>query len=194
LAREFVQSKVDMCLYYWGTVAMLIYTDDGILIGPTASNIDDVIQIMQTPAGKENGYRAFNTTDKGNLCNYLGVKVEHLANRLIELSQPHLIQQVLDDVGFNERTTSKPTPAASTVKVNRDLHGQSYYEETWSYQSISEKLHFIEKLTQPDLAYAVVQAHQCAQFSNDPKASHASAVKRTGKYLIHPKTKESSSI
>jgi hypothetical protein len=46
LARGFVQSKADMCLYYRGTVTMLIYTDDGILIGPTAGDIDDVIRIM----------------------------------------------------------------------------------------------------------------------------------------------------
>jgi hypothetical protein len=159
---------------------MLIYTDDGILIGPTAGNINDVIQILQAPAGKDKEFRVFNITNEGGLCDYLGVKVEHLANGLIKLSQPHLIQQVLDDLGFNERTTSKPTPAASTVKLSRDLHGQSY-EEKWSYRSVIGKLNFIEKSTRPDLAYAV---HQRARFSNDPKASHANAVKRIGKYLI----------
>jgi hypothetical protein len=84
-------------------------SDDGILIGPAAGDIDDVIRILQAPAGKDKEFRAFNITDEGDLCHYLGVKVEHLANGLIKLSQPHLIQQVLDDLGFNERTTSKCT-------------------------------------------------------------------------------------
>jgi hypothetical protein len=54
-------------LLYRGTVAMLIYTDNGILIGPSADNIDDVIPILQAPAGKNKECRAFNITDKGDL-------------------------------------------------------------------------------------------------------------------------------
>jgi hypothetical protein len=103
----------------------------------------------------------------------------------IKLSQPHLIQQIIDDIGFNELTAAKPTPAASTLKLGRDLHGKPM-KESWHYRSIIGKLNFLEKSTRPDIAYAV---HQCARFSNDPKESHALAVKRIVKYLIGTKDK-----
>jgi hypothetical protein len=48
------------------------------------------------------------------------------------------------------------------------------------------KLNFLEKSTRPDIAYAV---HQCARFCLEPKESHATAVKRIGKYLIENKGK-----
>ena len=182
LARGFIQSEVDMCLYYHKLhdVNLLIYTDDGILTGKSDADIDKVIALMSQPAGK---LRPFDMTDEGNLTDYLGVKVEHLDDGSIKLSQPHLIQQVLDDLGFNERTKGKDTPAKSTERLHRDLHGEEM-KERWHYRSVIGKLNFIEKSTRPDIAYAV---HQCARFSNDPKASHASAVKHIGKYLLATK-------
>ena len=82
-------------------------------------------------AGKEEvTHRAFNMTDEGDLSDYLGVKIEQLPNGTIKLSQPHLIQQILDDLGFNERTGTKTTPASTTVKLN---HRGAEYKEDWQY-------------------------------------------------------------
>jgi hypothetical protein len=131
---------------------------------------------------------AFNMTDEETLCDYLGVKVDYLDNGTIKLSQPHLIQQILDDLGFNERTGTKATPAASTVKLSRDIHEEPF-DEDWHYRSVIGvigKMNFVEKSTRPGIAYSV---HQCARFSTDPKASHAAAIKRLGKCLLGTKDK-----
>lgn len=74
IARGYTQSRVDMCLYYRKNVAMLIYTDDGIFVGPTQGEIDEAITVLKIPAGKNNEFRAFNLTDEGDLSDYLGVK------------------------------------------------------------------------------------------------------------------------
>jgi Reverse transcriptase (RNA-dependent DNA polymerase) len=187
LARGFVQSNVDMCLYFRGNVAMLIYTDDGILIAPTQDEIDTVIDVIRNPCVTASGqtFKAFNITDEGTLNDYLGVKVEKLPNGAIKLSQPAIIQQILDDLGFNDKTTTKPTPAASTVFLHRDVHGQDH-DEKWHYRSVIGKLNFLEKSTRPDIAYAV---HQAARFCTEPKQSHSTAVKRIGKYLLDTKDK-----
>ena len=50
----------------------------------------------------------------------------------------------------------------------------------FNYRSVIDKLNFLEKSTRLDIVYAV---HQCARFSEDPKQSHAEAVKRIGRYL-----------
>lgn len=185
LARGFTQSKVDMCLYFHAKhqVNLLIYTDDGILTGKDDRSIDEVLKLLQQPAGENKEFRPFNITDEGNVTDYLGVKVEQMEDGAIKLSQPHLIQQVIDDLGFNERTKGKETPAKSTERLHRDLHSEPMNEK-WHYRSVIGKLNFIEKSTRPDIAYAV---HQCARFSNDPKASHAAAVKHIVKYLMTTK-------
>ena len=188
IARGFKQSKIDMCLYYRGNVALLFYVDDGIFIGPTQKDIDKAYNSLSRPVLSSTGeilHRAFVMTDEGDLSDYLGVKIDKLPNGTIKVTQPHLIQSVLDDLKFNERTGTKKTPAVPTVKLHRDLHGEPMDEE-WQYRSVIGKLNFIEKSTRPDIAYAV---HQCARFSADPKQSHASAVKRIGKYLLATKDK-----
>ena len=124
-------------------------------------------------------------TDEGDLADYLGVKIQRLSNGTIKLSQPHLIEQILEDLGFKGNTMERETPALSTVKLNQDVEGVPMQEE-WDYRSIVGKLNFLEKSTRCDLSYAV---HQCARFSSDPKQSHAEAVKRIGRYLLKTRNK-----
>ncbi len=188
VARGFRQSKVDMCLYYRGKVALLFYVDDGIFLAPRQKDIDEAYKLLSAPVVSNQGevlHRAFVMTDEGDLSDYLGVKIDALPNGTIKVSQPHLIQSVLDDLKFNERTGTKKTPASTSVKLNGDIHGEPFIEE-WQYRGVIGKLNFIEKSTRPDIAYAV---HQCARFSADPKNSHATAVKRIGKYLLATKDK-----
>ena len=187
LARGFTQSGVDMCVYYRGNVTLLIYTDDGIFIGPTSEEIQECFDVCVVPVTSEAGtkHRVFKMTDEGELSDYLGVNIERLPNGLIKLYQPQIIDQILEDLGFNDRTAPKGTPAVPSVKLGRDIGGQPH-SESWHYRSIIGKLNFLEKSTRPDLAYSV---HQCARFSNDPKESHSAAVKRIGKYLIGTRDK-----
>jgi len=189
LARGFIQSGVDMCVYYRGNVALLIYTDDGIFIGPTDAEIQECFDVCIKPTGDSADTsiqgRAFKMTNEGALSDYLGVNIEQLPNGLIKLYQPQIIDQIIEDLGFNERTTIKDTPAVPSVRLNQDIAGKPHSKQ-WHYRSIIGKLNFLEKSTRPDIAYAV---HQCARFSNDPKESHSAAVKRIGKYLVGTRKK-----
>jgi Reverse transcriptase (RNA-dependent DNA polymerase) len=187
LARGFVQSNVDMCVYYRKSVALMIYVDDGIFIGPQQRDIDEAYGLLSKEFTDKQGikHRAYVMTDEGDLADYLGVKIDRLPNGLIKLSQPHLIQQILTDLGMNEATKSQPTPAAQSVKLNRDANGAPYTDD-WHFRSVIGKLNFLEKSTRVDLSYAV---HQCARFAAEPKESHALALKRIGRYLAGTKDK-----
>jgi hypothetical protein len=110
---------------------------------------------------------------------------------MIEMSQPYLVQQILQDLALlpPNGTTTKPskympktvdTPAASTVILERNPEGEPH-KETWSYRSVIGKLNYLEKSSRPDLAYLV---HNAARFSSDPKTRHSQAVKRIGRYLL----------
>jgi len=183
VARGFEQSEVDMCVYYRESVTLMMYTDDGIFMVPNQSDIDYCFNLLTTqfvhPITKVK-HRAFKMTDEGDVSDYLGVEIQPLPNGTIKLSQPHLINQIIADLGFNERTGTKNTPASKSVKLNRDLHGAPFMEE-WNYRSVIGKLNFLEKSTRCDLSYSV---HQCAWFSAHPRQSHAIAVKRIVKCLI----------
>jgi Reverse transcriptase (RNA-dependent DNA polymerase)/GAG-pre-integrase domain len=182
IARGFVQSSVDMCVYYRKSVVLMVYVDDGIFIGRNQRDIDEAYGLLIKPFTDKKGvtHRAYVMTDEGTLADYLGVNIDRLPNGLIKLTQPHLIQQILKDLGMDGATKPQPTPAAPSVKLHRDPGGKAATDE-WHYRSVVGKMNFLEKSTRVDIAYSV---HQCARFAADPKESHAAALKRIGRYLV----------
>jgi len=121
VARGFEQSDVDMCVYYRESVVLMIYTDDGIFMAPKQEDIDHCYNLLineYTHPVTKVKHRAFKMTDEGDVSDYLGVEIQPLANGTIKLSQPHLIDQIIKHLGFNERTGTKDSPAAKSVKLN----------------------------------------------------------------------------
>lgn len=177
MERGYTQSKVDHCTYYKGQTILLLYVDDGIFAGP---DDDEITEFIKEIREKRHYSAKFDISDEGDLTDYLGVNVTKLPDGRIKLSQPQLIQKILTDLGFKSNTKTKTTPANATVMLTRDEEGVPFNEE-WSYRSVIGKLNYLEKSTRGDIAVAV---HQCARFSINPKASHAEAVKRIGRYLL----------
>jgi hypothetical protein len=175
-ALKFKQSVIDECVFYRGTTMLLIYVDDGILSGTST----DEIQTIMHELGQ-----LFNVTNEGEIDAYLGVKISRPTSDTIELKQPHLIQQILDDMGMRPNTKTKDKAAPSSTILRRDLDGQPFSEK-WDYRSIIGKLNFLEKSTRPEIAYAV---HQCARFSANPRQSHANAIKYLCRYLMATRDK-----
>jgi len=169
----FVQSAVDECVLYFNKSVLLVYTDDTILMGPDEKELTHIVTLLQSK---------FNLEVEGTLCDYLGINIKKTESGALELTQPHLIQSILEDLGLNrDGTTPKHTPALSSKILGKDQHEPPHSEETFQYRSVIGKLNYLEKSTRPDIAYAV---HQCARFSSDPRSSHTKAVKRIGRYLL----------
>jgi len=124
-------------------------------------------------------------TDEGEIDAYLGVKVRRGQGDSRELTQPHLIQQILDNIGMKPNSKTKDKAAPSSTILRRDLEGDPFVEK-WDYRSVIGKLNFLEKSTRPEIAYAV---HQCAHFASNPRQSHANAVKYLCRYLLATKDK-----
>lgn len=103
----------------------------------------------------------------------------------IHPTQPHLIDQIINDVGISPNAPLKSTPAASSVILTADPEGKPF-EYNFDYQSVIRKLNFLEKSTRPNITYAV---HQCARFCANPKKSHGDAVIQLAKYLKSTKEK-----
>lgn len=168
----FEASKLDECLFYRGDTMLLVYVDDCIIVSKTKESVHQVMEDLRDAK--------FDITDEGDICDYLGVKVEKLSDGRIKLSQPHLIDQIIADLGLKDDSKGLPAPALSTRLLHRHLDEEPH-KEKWEYRSVIGLLNFLEKSTRPDIAFAV---HQCARFCVDPRESHSKAVKRIGRYLL----------
>jgi histone deacetylase 1/2 len=97
---------------------------------------------------------------------------------LLSASAIHLLNDTTPSKKYKTKTVD--TPMHSTIIIPRDKEGKPH-SANWSYCSIIGKLNFLEKLTRPEIAYAV---HMCARALSDPKESHTKAVNHIGRYLL----------
>jgi len=125
----------------------------------------------------------FNVTNKGDITNFLGVNIEKGSDSDFVLTQSHLIESILQDVNFTSSTKPRKTPMKTTKPLKQYTEAEDH-KATWHYRSVIGKLNFLEKITRPDIAYAV---HNCARFMEQPKVSHTEAVHDICRYLIGTK-------
>ena len=153
---KFTQSKVDECIFYQGTTILLIYVDDRILYRPSGTDISGILIELAT---------IFDITDEGEIDMYLGVKITRPAADTIELTQLHLIHQILDNLGMKSNTKTKDKAAPSLTILRRDLGGEPF-DKDWDYRSVIGKLNFLEKSTRPEIAYEVAMLARIRHYHN----------------------------
>jgi hypothetical protein len=175
----FQQSQQDECVFYRGKTIFLVYTDDAIILDPEESGIDKCIKDLSS---------TFTIEDKGTIEDYLGVQIKRLPDGSYKLTQPQLIDSILQDLGLLDEKgqvkanapKSMQSPALATTLIGPDPQGAAF-DYPWNYRSVIGKLNFLEKSTRPDISYPT---HQCARFMENPKLSHGVAIKRIGRYLL----------
>lgn len=167
----FNQSAIDECLSFRRRVLFAVFVDDGILCAPTDPEINEAINDLQ-----QEGYEI---DDQGELADYLGVNIERTNDGKFVLTQPHLIQQILEGVNLSTNSPIKSTPALSTKILHRDPDDQ-VFDGRFHYRSIIGKLNFLAKSTRLDIEYAT---HQCARHCSDPRQEHGDAIIHLAKYL-----------
>ena len=96
------------------------------------------------------------------------------------MSQPLLINRIIDAIPGMRKAAPRKSPAATTNHLTKDEHGPAR-KESWNYRSVIGMLNFLVNSTHPELTFAV---HQCARFCANPKHSHEQAVKNIIRYII----------
>jgi hypothetical protein len=165
-----VQSKFDQCLWYRGNDLMIVqYVDDCGISAPTQKIIDDFV--------KELNNLNFELTKEDTFAEFLGIKFATLKDGSIECTQRGLIKKTLKAAGMED---CNPNSTPALVKaLGSDPEGEPMNEK-WDYLSIVGMLLYLSTNTRPDIAMAVSQV---CRFSNNPKKSHATAVKMILRYL-----------
>ena len=170
----FTPSKFDPCLYYRNSIIFLVYIDDCIVSGPNNKAIDEVVTNLH------NSTQSFTLNDQGEVCIFLGIQIQKLDDGSIILTQPQLIDSIIQDLHLQSGSNPKNTPSITTKPLHKDTDGPDMTPD-FHYRSVIGKLNFLEKLTRLDIS---VSMHQCAQFTEHPKRSHAEAVKQIGRYIL----------
>jgi Reverse transcriptase (RNA-dependent DNA polymerase) len=172
LQEGFKQSNIDPCLFLRQDCMLVIYTDDTILLGASQDTLLATIMSLSN---------RFSLKDKGEVNDFLGIRIERdVANGRVTLTQPGLIQTILQDLnltGTSEKV--KPCATPSTTVLHPDKDGPPR-EESWNYRSVLGKFGFLALNTHPEISFSV---HQCAQFCNSPTLLHEKAMKCISRYL-----------
>ena len=132
----------------------------------------------------QSGLENFKLTDKGGVNNVLGVEITRLDDNSFELSQPFLINRILNFLGLCNNEFETDTNSTSTAVAKGLLHrnlngkGQKY---TWTYCTAVGMLSYLQNTSCLEILMAV---HQTARFSNNPTLSHKKSIMRIGKYLL----------
>jgi hypothetical protein len=91
--------------------------------------------------------------------------------KTIQLTQPGLIQHVINNVGLDSFIKGGDIPIDSIL--HKDVNDADCSEH-WNYRSIICKLNYKANNTRPDIS---MEVHQCAKYCSQPKAIHELAVK-----------------
>ena len=140
----FERSKVDPCLYYKGGVILLVYVDHCIVMGTTNAIIDEAVRPLRL--SKQN----FTIEDEGPVSNFLRVRINHHDDGTITLTQPQLIDSIIEDLNMKDNTKPQSITACSSKLLHKDTDGEST-EANCHYRSVIGKLNFLEKSTHLDI-------------------------------------------
>ena len=176
---SFTPSKFDPCLYYRKLIVFLVYIDYCIVFGPNDKAIDEVVNDLRLSSIN------FTLNDQGEVGDFLAIQIQTLDDGSIVLTQPQLIDSIIQDLHLQSRSNHKNTPAITTKLLHKDADGPEMSQE-FHYRSVIGKLNFLEKSTRPDISISV---HQCARFTEHPKRCQVEAVNRIGCYLLGTRDK-----
>jgi len=97
--RDFLQSRVDSCVFYREGCIVLTYVDDCIILGKNMAIVDSVIQSLR------DGQEDFELTDEGSIDKYLGVMIKDINENSFEMSQPFLIRRIIQFLSLDKNKT-----------------------------------------------------------------------------------------
>ena len=85
----------------------VLYTDDSILAGPNKDELDQIIEDIKGTG--------LDITDEGDIADFLGVNIQR-EGESSHLTQPKLIDSILEDLHLKEDSHIKDIPMASRAE------------------------------------------------------------------------------
>ncbi|KAK1746023.1 hypothetical protein QTG54_003947 [Skeletonema marinoi] len=115
----------------------------------------------------EKGKEKFILTDEGDIDKFLGIEIQHFENGSFEISQPHLINRILQVLQLDKKnewsTATKSRELPGTSILSKEPKGKPRkYEDRWNYRTAVSvgMLTHLQGNSRPDIS---VHVHQCAR-------------------------------
>ena len=153
---------------------MIFYVDNFCIFSKDKETIDTILKNLS---------KTFNLIDEGDVKSYLGMNVSKDPNGTITMSQPEIINKILNSLGICDESKMHDTPANFILTKYEDGNGR---KREWHYRSVIGQMTYLAGTTKPDIIFAV---NQCVKYIIYPKQFHEEAVKRIGRYLNKTKDK-----
>jgi hypothetical protein len=175
IARDFIQSQINKCVFFQKDCIVLTYVDDCIILGIDMAIVDLVILSLKE------GHEEFELVNQGSIDKYLGLLIRDIDANSFKISQPFLICRILEFLSLDEnKTKGRDTPVGKPL-LNHDLDGVPR-KHMWLYRGGVGMLSYLANSVRPEIQMAV---HQTACFSIKPIRSHELAIMWIGRYLCN---------
>ena len=127
--------------------------------------------------------KTFNLTDEGDVKSYLGMNISKDTNGTITMSQPAIIDKILNSFGICDESNMHDTSANFILKKDENENGR---KKEWHYSSVFGQINYLAETTRPNILFA---KHQCAKYIIHQKQSHKESIKSIGRYFKKTKYK-----
>ncbi len=162
--------KVDPCVYIQRGMRLVIYVDDGLIVGDDADINHERDQILKAFKGRKTDPVANDYGEK--TIKFLGAKIT-IGESTVKISQEEIVEKVLKTFSMEDSHPVK-TPLAKNLENHGDAADQKVYRSTVG------SLMYLVTTSRPDLAFAV---KELSRFLECPKASAMTEARRVLKYL-----------
>lgn len=137
--RGFRPSTVDPCLFINDQCIVVTYVDDCLMFAKEDKHVDN---LMSSLSGQ------FKLTDEGPIHAHLGIEFKHLNGNRTQMSQPCLIERLLELLKLNNDCKMHDTPA---IKILMQADKSKKKSQDWNYRSAIGMLNYIASTTRPDI-------------------------------------------
>lgn len=121
----FEQLDVDECLFYRKDVIFMNYVDDGIFMAPNSKNVQKAIDDLKGTG--------LDLEDRGDIGDYLGINFKYMDNDTIELTQPQIIQQIINQCKLKSKQGPKELPSLTSKILQRHEQESPYDDKQFHY-------------------------------------------------------------
>ena len=144
----FKQNKVDQCIYVTNNFIVISYVDDCCIFSKDKDTIDALLK---------NPSKTSNMNDEGGVKSYLGMDVSKYKNGTITMSQPAIIEKILDRLGICDESKMHYTPENVILT---EYEGGNGKKQEWHYCSVTCQMNYLAITTRRDIIFFV---HKCAK-------------------------------
>ena len=123
------------CIFYLSEVIFIVCVDYGIFASPSDTEIDQKI----TDIGSK-----FDIEYQRNLNDYIGINIYFPPDGNIKPLQPHLIEQIAQDLNLLQRAPPRPTPARYRM-ITQQYISAPLFDHQFHHCYVIGKLNFLDK-------------------------------------------------